>query len=101
DDAKALDYARRAYRLRPDTPWVLIELFSLEAAHGNWREALAVLSHAERKGVLAAEVVRRRRAVALLEQARAADLKGESRAALEFARKAHDADPAFQPATAL
>ena len=36
DQAKALDYAERAFKLRPQTPWVVHSLFDMQAQIGRW-----------------------------------------------------------------
>ncbi|BBK45202.1 heme biosynthesis protein HemY [Allostella vacuolata] len=99
DSAAALELARRARRLRPDTPWVLTTLFELEARAGHWREAEATLAEAQRRSILPVAEARHRRAAVLLEQARAAEVDGRSRDASDLAARAHDEDRAFVPAT--
>ncbi|BBK39665.1 heme biosynthesis protein HemY [Allostella sp. ATCC 35155] len=100
DSEAALELARRARRLRPDTPWVLTTLFELETRAGQWRGAEAVLAEAQRRRVLPAAEARHRRAAVLLEQARAAEADDRPRDAGDFASRAHDEDRAFAPATA-
>jgi len=101
DHAEALRLARRAYDLRPDTPWVVQERFALEAQGGHWAEARAVTDRAVKQKLLADEEGRRRRGLSLFGEAQAADERGESRQALALARKGHDWLPDFVPATAL
>lgn len=100
DSPAALELARRARRLRPDTPWVLTTLFELETRAGQWRGAEATLAEAQRRGVLPVATARHRRAAVLLEQARAAEADGRPRDAGDLASRAHDEDRAFVPATA-
>ena len=95
DRATARKLAERAFELRPGAQWVAEELFHLQAADGDWDAAertLAKLNGAE---------VGRRRALALFGRARAADGRGEERAALELARKAHGLLPELAPITAF
>lgn len=101
DQAEALTLARRAFALRPDTPWVGGELFSLEAATGDWQAAEKTLAHSIKRKLLVGVEAARRQAVVLFAQARAAADLGESKRALELARKAHAQLPDFSPATAL
>jgi HemY protein len=101
DRAEALTLARRAFALRPDTPWVGQELFSLEAAAGDWRAAEETLAHSIKHKQLVGGEAARRQAIVLYAQARAAAELGESKRALELARKAHVQLPDFSPATAL
>jgi len=101
DDAEALRLARRAYELRPDTPWVVQELFGLEAGSGHWVEARAVSDRAAKQKLIGEDEGRRRRGLSLFGEAQAAEARGESKQALALARKAHEWLPDFVPATAL
>jgi len=101
DQAEALTLARRAFTLRPDTPWVGQELFSLEAATGDWQAAEKTLAHTVKRKLLLGDDATRRQAVGLFAQAQAAADLGESKRALELARKAHAQLQDFSPATAL
>lgn len=100
DSAAALELARRARRLRPDTPWVLTTLFELETRAGQWRGAEATLAEAQRRRVLPVAEARHRRAGILLEQVRAAEADDRLRDAADLAGRAHDEDRSFAPATA-
>lgn len=101
DDREALVLANRAARLRPDSPWVLNELFALQARSANWQAAERTLTDAVKRRVIGGGDARRRRAVVLYEQAQAANDNGEAKRALDLARKAHEAVPDFVPATVL
>ncbi|BBK34598.1 HemY protein [Stella humosa] len=100
DADAALELARRARRLRPETPWVLTTLFELESRAGQWRGAEATLAEAQRRNLLPAPVARHRRATVLLEQSRAAEADGRRHDAADLAARAHDEDRAFAPAAA-
>ena len=99
DEAAALDYARRAYAIRPKTPWAATTLLDLQIRRNLWREALTTLEAAIRHGILTGEDGRRRRVVVLLACSGAAGEAGEAKAALDFARRAGGLDPDFLPAT--
>ena len=99
DEAAALDYARRAYALRPKTPWAATTLLDLQIRRNLWREALTTLEAAVRHGIFTGEDGRRRRVVVLLACSGAAGEAGEAKAALDFARRAGGLDPDFLPAT--
>ncbi len=101
DDVAALQLAERAFKLRPDTQWVLTELFALQAGARQWTAAERTLEHAAKRKVVSQAEAARRRAVVLFAQAQAAQAAGEVRRALDLARKAHRHDPKFAPATAL
>ena len=99
DEAAALNYARRAYALRPKTPWAATTLLDLQIRRNLWREALSTLEAAVRHGIFTGEDGKRRRVVVLLACSGAAGEAGEARAALDFARRAGGLDPDFLPAT--
>ena len=94
DRRAALEYADRAYRLRPATPWVVTTLFDLQVRDGHWRAALETLQKASKRKVLAAEEWRGRHAAVLMG---CSDDAGD-REAMRFARRAHALAPEFLPA---
>lgn len=99
DETAALGYARRAYAIRPKTPWAATTLLDLQIGQNLWREALATVEAAIRHGILTGEDGRRRRVVVLLACSGAAGEAGEAKAALDYARRASGLDPDFLPAT--
>ena len=99
DEAAALEYAKRAYAIRPKTPWAATTLLDLQIGQNLWREALTTVEAAIRHGILTGEDGRRRRVVVLLACSGTAGEAGESKAALDFARRARSLDPDFLPAT--
>ena len=99
DREAALKLARRAFELRPKTPWVLTTLFDLEIKRRRWREALALLEQAVRHHAFSAAEARSRRAVVLLGCSGEAEAEGTITEALAYARRAHRLVPAFLPAT--
>jgi HemY protein len=52
DQARALHYAERAFRLRPQTPWVVHSLFDMQAQIGQWKEAQETLETDLRRKVV-------------------------------------------------
>lgn len=101
DDARALDYAQRAYPLQPAAPWLLDTLVSLHSKAGRWRAAQKLVEEAQRRKRLPAEVGRRQQAVLLTERARGALNIGALADAFEQVRRAHDLDPTLPPAAEL
>lgn len=101
DRAKALELAQRAHAIKPDTPWVLGALFDLQTQAGRWEDALATLKQAARGRQVGEAEARRRRAVLLLAQARAAEAEGRDDTALDRAKDAIDLTPDLVPAVAL
>lgn len=97
--AAALEYAKRAYAIRPKTSWAATTLLDLQIGQSLWREALTTVEAAIRHGILTGEDGRRRRVVVLLACSGAAGESGEAKAALDFARRASGLDPDFLPAT--
>ncbi len=88
DDAAARRHAARAFRLRPQTPWVANALFDLEARAGDWMAAGKALEGQARAKLLTADVTRRRRAVLAAAEARDLMASGHVDAALKKAREA-------------
>ncbi len=101
DDARALDYAQRAYPLQPSAPWLLDTLVSLHSKAGHWRAAQKLVEEAQHRKRLPAEAGRRQQAALLTERARAALKRGALSDAFEQVRRAHDLDPALPPAAEL
>ena len=101
DGNAALGYARRAHRLRPATPWALSALFDLEAAAGNWEAAEEILEPSVKAGGLEPRAAKRRKALARLGRAHAAEHVGATGEALRHAAAAHALAPALVPAAAV
>jgi HemY protein len=101
DNAAALEFARRAYALKPQTEWAQTTLFELQMASGNWKRAEALLQDMGRQSTLAAGQAEKRRAILLYEQAQAAKTDGDARRASRLAMKAHTTAPNFVPAAVL
>jgi HemY protein len=99
DKAEALRLAERAYRLRPETEWVVDQLFELQVESALWSEANETIATAIRRKTLPAAAARRRRAAVLVEHSRLAEAEGDLDTALGRAREAHDLDPGLIPAT--
>ncbi|UCH73444.1 MAG: heme biosynthesis protein HemY [Rhodospirillales bacterium] len=99
DKAEALRLAERAYRLRPETEWVVDQLFELQVESALWSDANETIATAIRRKTLPAADARRRRAAVLVEQSRVAEAEGDLDTALSRAREAHDLDPGLVPAT--
>jgi len=99
DKGEALRLAERAYRLRPETEWVVDQLFELQVESALWSDANETIATAIRRKTLPAADARRRRAAVLVEHSRAAEAEGDLDMALSRAREAHDLDPGLVPAT--
>ncbi len=97
----ALSLARRAFLLRPSTPWVLTALFDLEAHSGHWVEAGRMADLAVKHKVITAEDGRRRKAITLQMRARLADAAGRAREAQKLSLEAVENDAHLVPAVAL
>jgi len=99
DKGEALRLAERAYKLRPETEWVVDQLFELQVESALWSEANETIATAIRRKTLPAGDARRRRAAVLVEHSRVAEAEGDLDTALSRAREAHDLDPGLVPAT--
>ena len=101
DNAAALEFAHRAYALKPQTEWAQTTLFELQMASGQWKRAEALLQNMGRNSTLTAAQADNHRAILLYEQARAAQSAGDTRPATRLAVKAHGVAPGFVPASVL
>lgn len=99
DTAEALRLAERAYKLRPETDWVVDQLFELQVESSQWGDASETIATAIRRKTLPAPDARRRRAAVLVEHGRQAESEGNMEAALIRVREAHDLNPGLLPAT--
>lgn len=99
DKIEALRLAERAYKLRPETPWVVDQLFELQVESGMWSEANEVIAAAIRRKTLPAPKARGRRAAVLVEHSRLAEAEGDNETAFARADEAHNLDPTLVPAT--
>ncbi|MEQ9196035.1 MAG: heme biosynthesis HemY N-terminal domain-containing protein [Parvibaculum sp.] len=107
----ALAHARRAFQLRPQTPWAAQAVFEIEAAEEDWDAALKTLDKVVSAKLIPRDDARRRRAVLLTAQAMTAaeaargQVGDAKQSALEKAAKlASEAvalEPHFAPAVAL
>lgn len=97
----ALSLARRAFLLRPSTPWVLTALFDLEARSGHWVEAGRMADLAVKHKVITPEEGQRRKAITLQMRARAADAAGRAGEAQKLSLEAVENDAHLVPAVAL
>ncbi len=69
DREQALAHARRAFELRPQTPWAAQAVFEIEAAEEDWDGALKTLDREVSAKVISRDKARRRRAVLLTAKA--------------------------------
>jgi HemY protein len=93
DAAAALGYARKAHAINPKTPWLQTTLFDLEARAGEWQQALSVIEYGAKHGAVSRGDFRRRKAVALLALADAAERSGDLTKALAQTRAAYKQAP--------
>jgi HemY protein len=93
DQAKALGYAERAFRLRPQTPWVVHSLFDMQAQTGDWKAAQATLDSGVRRKVVGTDRGRTLKALLLVERSRIAERDGNAADALALAREAFGLAP--------
>ncbi len=101
DDARALAYSRRAYALKPRTPWVVDTMVSLLSRAGEWQEAQRLIEESQKSKRTTSVQARRQQAALLTERARNAHDAGMKADAYAQARKANELDPALAPAAGL
>ncbi|SDG30249.1 HemY protein [Limimonas halophila] len=97
----ALQYARQAYDIRPETPWVLWALFDLAFKLGETDTALDALRDLHRHDQLTRAETSRRRGVVLTERARRHLAEGNREAADHESREAVKEAPELPPAAAI
>jgi HemY protein len=88
DQMQALGYAERAFKLRPQTPWVVHSLFDMQAQAGQWRAAQETLDNGLRNKVVSRDKGRTLKSLLLIERSRAADEAGNGVDAMALAREA-------------
>ena len=93
DQSKALALAERAFKLRPQTPWVVHSLFDMQAQTGQWRVAQATLESGIRRKVVTQEKGRALKALLEVERSREAEREGRTNDALALAREAFGLAP--------
>jgi HemY protein len=93
DPAQALAYAERAFKLRPQTPWVVHSLFDMQAQIGQWRAAQETLDTGLRTKVVTQDKGRTLKALLLVERSRAAEKAGNDVDASALAREAFGLAP--------
>lgn len=93
DQAQALGYAERAFKLRPQTPWVVHSLFDMQAQVGQWKAAQETLETGLRRKVVSADKGRTLKALLEVERSREAEREGRASDALSLAREAFGLAP--------
>lgn len=99
DDEAALELAEKARKLNPQAPWALTRLFQLQIKDRRWEDAEATLRDAMAAEAVSPAEGQPRDAALLVQLSLMAERAGNRRLALERARKAQKAAPAFLPAT--
>ena len=93
DQVRALDYAERAFKIRPQTPWVVHSLFDMQAQIGAWKDAQATLDAGLRTKVITQNKGRTLKALLLVERSRSSEANGLDGEALSLAREAFGLAP--------
>jgi len=101
DVPRARELAERAFKLRPDTPWLLNALLELRLRAGERDGSNALIERARRVGAITPESAARRSAGLLYDEARAAFGAGDHRLALKLAERSAATDPLFVAAPIL
>lgn len=101
DDARALELAEEAYRLRPDAAQVARTRLYGRARARRWADAEDALVDLVRRGGMPEDQGRRHKAALLVERAREAAAEDRSRDALDNLSRAREAVAGFVPALSL
>jgi HemY protein len=88
DAGKALEWATRAFALRPKAPWVVNALFDLQSQNRQWAMASQTLDAVQKAKLLDSGVTKRRRAVLKAALAQEAEEQGDGPLALSLAQDA-------------
>ncbi len=98
DNERALELARRAYRLQPKSDWVSASLFDLQIDAGKWLDAQVTSDEQQRLGVITRDDNRHRKAVLALQQGVELARAGNRTEATRRFKMAYDQAPDFLPA---
>ncbi|MEM7654082.1 MAG: heme biosynthesis HemY N-terminal domain-containing protein, partial [Pseudomonadota bacterium] len=97
NESEALTLAEDAYRLRPQTPWVVQTLFDLQVRRAQWLEAQTTLRLAMRDRTVPELEAKRKKAVLLLIRADEAEVAGSLDEAQKLLKEAHALSPGLAP----
>ena len=97
DNQRAINLAKRAYQLRPDSDWVASQLFNLQIQNGLWLDAQAT-NDAQMRALRVDKIIgQRRRALLDLQQGREMMAAGDYKSAAKNFKSAYDQTPNFIP----
>lgn len=96
---KALELARRAYRLQPKSEWVATTLFDLQIDAGLWLDASVTNDELGRRRLRNRHETDRHKAVLAFEQSRSARGREDRAEEMRLLRQAQDLAPDLVPAT--
>ncbi len=97
----ALGYAKQAFALKPDTPWIAHALVELQSAAGQWADAAETVAQSAKTKLIASDVAKRQQAVLYTEQAIAADEAGQDEEARKWSEKALGLVPGLVPVVSI
>lgn len=100
DHRTAILHAESAIRLKSQAPWPFLSMLEFQTKSADWAGAITTLADGEKRSILTADGVRRRRAVLLTAQAarqRTIDAAEAERLALDALKAA----PGFPPAAVI
>lgn len=100
NEARARDYAERAYRIEPGLDWASDAVLKRQAAQRDWPAVLTVIEAQRRRKLMDEETAQRQRAVVLTAQALEAEA-ADAAAALDLAAKALKINAGLVPAAVL
>jgi HemY protein len=98
DKAEALSLARRAYRLKPKSTWVAIDMFDLQISNGQWLDAKVTAADLQRRKLIDPGIAKRHEAVLSYQLSLEAQKSGDSESAEDHLRNSIKLAPDFIPA---
>lgn len=99
DKTRALTLAAHAFDLKAREPELLTTLFDLQCEAGEWEGARRTLEAATKSGAITKDVAKRRAAVLMVADARAAETRGEAAKSREMIARARRTAPTLIPAS--
>lgn len=98
DKAEALSLARRAYRLKPKSTWVAMDMFDLQISNGQWLDAKVTVADLQRRKLIDPGTAKRHEAVLSYQLSLEACKNGDLASAEDYLRNSIKLAPSFIPA---
>ncbi len=101
NQTKAIEYAERAYRIKPKSPWAYKALVQYQSSTGNWDTALETVERGSTAGVVDLESAKRKKGIFLTAKAYRSYEAEDYTEAEALAVRAQRLFPGFTPAAIM